>query len=209
MRGYICSMSADRQNYRNIKLRMAVPADAETLLEIYAPYVMETAISFEYEVPTVDEFRKRIETILKKYPYLVAEVDGEVCGYAYASRFHVRAACEWCAESSIYVKKGYAGIGIGRRLYEALEEILTRQHIINLNACIAVTDEADAYLDNNSREFHEHMGYRYVGTFQQCGYKFGKWYNLIWMEKMLGAHPAVPEKILTWQEACKNKENNK
>ena len=64
MRGYICSMSADRQNYRNIKLRMAVPADAETLLEIYAPYVMETAISFEYEVPTVDEFRKRIETIL-------------------------------------------------------------------------------------------------------------------------------------------------
>ena len=102
MRGYICSMTAYRQNSRNIKLRMAVPADAETLLDIYAPYVMETAVSFEYDVPTVDEFRKRIETILKKYPYLVAEVDGEVCGYAYASRFHVRAACEWCAESSIY-----------------------------------------------------------------------------------------------------------
>ncbi len=202
MNGDICSMSPERYSPRNISLRMAVPGDAETILEIYAPYVKETAITFEYDVPTVEEFRKRIEKTLLKYPYLVVEADGDICGYAYASAFHVRAAFEWCAEASIYVRRGYEGMGFGRKMYEALEDILKRQHIINLNASIAVTDCADAYLNDNSKDFHTHMGYRYVGTFRQCGYKFGKWYDLIWMEKMLDKHPDVPQKVLTWREVC-------
>lgn len=201
MRGYICSLSPQLHRNRDISLRMAQLKDAEELLEIYAPYVQNTAITFEYDVPSVEEFRGRVEKILQKYPYLVAEMDGQICGYAYASNFRTRPAYERCVEMSIYIRQDVKGLGIGRKLYEALEDLLRKQHIINLNACIAVTDSEDAYLDDQSRHFHEKMGYRYVGTFHQCGYKYGKWYDMIWMEKMLGEHPDNPQKVLTWQEA--------
>ena len=110
-------------------IRIAKPEDAEELLKIYAPYVKHTAITFEYEVPTVEEFRDRIEHILKRHPYLAAERDGELIGYAYAGVFNERAACDRSVETAIYVRQDGRKDGIGRMLYEALEKILSEQNI--------------------------------------------------------------------------------
>lgn len=175
-------------------IRLVKPEDAGRLVEIYAPYVKQTAVTFEYEVPSVAEFRKRIESILKKYPYLVAEQDGEITGYAYAGVFIERPAADWAAEAAIYVDRGRRRSGVGRALYEALEKALIRQNILNINACIACPEAEDEYLTYDSIRFHERMGYRMAGRFHQCGYKFGH-YDLVWMEKHLGEHPAKPEAV--------------
>ena len=179
----------------NVVIRVAAVEDAEKLLQIYAPYVINTAITFEYEVPTIQEFRKRICHILKRYPYLVAEKNGELLGFAYASAFHERAAYDWAVETSIYICMNRRKMGIGRKLYDCLEKLLKEQGILNLNACIAYPRSEDEYLTKNSVEFHSHLGYRLVGEFYQCGYKFNRWYNMVWMEKQIGEHvsnqPAV------------------
>ncbi len=178
-----------------IKTRIARPEDAEELLKIYAPYVIKTAITFEHAVPSVSEFRNRIEHTLKKYPYIVALQNGAVAGYAYAGKFRERAAYDRAVETSIYVKSDMKGAGIGGRLYRALEKILSAQGILNLNACIAYPETEDEYLTKNSVRFHEHLGYSYVGEFHKCGYKFGRWYNMIWMEKLIGEHTAAPQEV--------------
>lgn len=172
----------------NIMIRMASPEDAEVILNIYAYYIEKTAITFEYDVPTMEEFRGRIEKTLKKYPYLILEDDGKIMGYAYAGPLKERAAYDWSVETSIYTIQGMAGRGYGRRLYEALEEVLKARGILNLYACIAYPIVEDEYLTKNSEQFHAHMGYKTIGEFHQCGYKFGRWYNMIWMEKMIGEH---------------------
>ena len=180
----------------DVKLRVARLCDAEGILAIYAPYVKETAITFEYEVPGLSEFRARMETTLKKYPYLVAEQDGELLGYAYTGPFVGRAAYDWAAEVTIYLKADKRKMGLGRRLYHAIEAISKAQNILNLNACIASPETEDAYLTRNSIQFHTHMGYTIVGEFHQCGYKFGRWYNMAWMEKHIGPHPAIPAPVV-------------
>ena len=179
----------------NVLIRKVNIEDAEEILEIYAPYVTETAITFEYEVPSKAEFRDRIEKITKKYPYLVAVINEKIVGYAYASTFKDRAAYDWCVETSIYLKKDFHGNGIGKRLYEALEAALKKQNILNVNACITYVEAADEYVSNASMHFHKKMGYQLVGRFHQCGYKFGKWYDMIWMEKMLGEHFENPKQV--------------
>ena len=176
--------------YKNT-IRIARAEDAEELLRIYAPYVKETAITFEYEVPTVEEFKERIIKTLQKYPYLVAEVDGEAVGYAYAGAFKERAAYDWAVESTVYIKNNKRKMGIGSELYNALEKILHMQNIINVNACIAYTDNDDEYLTKGSVMFHENMGYKTVGRFHKCGYKFNKWYDMVWMEKHLDVPPDI------------------
>lgn len=177
-------------------IRIATPEDAAEILKIYAPYVEDTAISFEYEVPSVDEFRDRIERTLERYPYIVAEQDDRIIGYAYVSIFHERKAYDWAVETSIYVDKNCKRSGCGMQLYQALEKILKKQHISNLYACIAYTEQEDEHLTNDSMHFHEHLGYELVGTFKQCGYKFNKWYDMIWMEKIIGEHPEMPEAFI-------------
>ena len=172
----------------SITIRMANPADAQALLNIYAPYVINTAITFEYDVPSVEEFASRIAHTLEKYPYLIAEEGGNILGYAYASPFHDRPAYGWAVETSIYVDQNIKHRGIGRKLHDALESTLREQGILNMNACIAYPPEEDEHLDKNSVEFHAHMGYRLVGEFYKCGYKFNRWYNMVWMEKLIGEH---------------------
>lgn len=172
----------------SITIRMANPADAQALLNIYAPYVINTAITFEYDVPSVEEFASRIAHTLEKYPYLIAEEGGNILGYAYASPFHDRPAYDWAVETSIYVDQNIKHRGIGRKLHDALESTLREQGILNMNACIAYPPEEDEHLDKNSVEFHAHMGYRFVGEFYKCGYKFNRWYNMVWMEKLIGEH---------------------
>ena len=183
-----------------IRIRPAKPEDAEKLLAIYAPYVEQTAITFEYEVPTVEEFRERIHNTLKKYPYLVAEQGGEPVGYAYVGPFHDRPAYDWAVETSIYVSELQKGEGIGKALYKALEGQLSRQHILNLNACIAYPETEDEHLNKDSVRFHTHLGYRMVGEFYQCGYKFDRWYNMVWMEKHIGTHSSNPAKMIWFSE---------
>lgn len=186
--------------YRDVKIRTADILDAQELLEIYAPYVKKTAITFEYEVPALTEFERRIKYTLARYPYLVAEKDGEILGYAYTGVFKDRAAYDWAAEVSIYVKEDKRGLGIGSMLYTALEEISRAQHILNLNACIAYSDTEDAYLTKDSVKFHSRMGYHLVGKFHRCGYKFGRWFDMVWMEKELGEHPAEPAPVIAFTE---------
>ncbi len=175
-------------------------ADAAALAEIYRPYVEETAITFEYEAPSAEAFGKRIAQITARYPYLVAEdAAGRPCGYAYASTFKERAAYDWSVETSIYVACGMHGCGIGRALYEQLEACLRRQNVRNLYACLAAPRPGSDRLDESSRRFHERLGYRLVGTFSQCAYKFGQWYDMIWLEKFLAPHTATVEPFRPWR----------
>lgn len=179
-----------------MRIERATVEDARELLEIYAPYVENTAISFEYKVPDEEEFRGRIRDISSKYPYIKAvDEDGRILGYAYAGSFKSRAAYDWSVETTIYVKEDKRGGGVGRTLYEALEASLIRMGILNLNACIAYTDKEDEHLTNASMHFHKKLGYSLVGTFHQSGYKFDQWYDMIWMEKMVGHHGKGQETV--------------
>ena len=174
---------------QKIIVRMADTRDAQEMLDIYEPYVKETAITFEYEPPALEEFSGRIKRTLERYPWLAA-VDGErIAGYSYVSPFKDRAAYDWAVETTIYIRPIYKGQGIGRLLYGKLEAILKEQHILNLNACIA-------YPHPESIAFHEKMGYKTNAHFHKCGYKFDTWYDMIWMEKMLGEHPTQLVPIL-------------
>lgn len=204
-----------------MRIRSATPADAEALLALYAPYITDTAITFEYEVPTVNDFRGRIEHTVEEYPYLVAVESAEshvssagseehgssvgseehgssagrsetVLGYAYASAFKERAAYDWATETSIYVAQDARGKGVGGALHAALKDALVDKGIQNMCACITVVPEGlerDPYITNNSMKFHEHLGYQLVGRFHKVGYKFGRWYDMVWMELMIGSHP--------------------
>ncbi len=170
------------------KIRNVELTDAERLLEIYDYYVKNTAITFEYETPSLDEFKTRIENITKRYPYLVIERNGRIEGYAYAGVFKNRAAYDWSCETTIYIDRDARKSGMGRVLYEALEERLRAMGILNMYACIGYPEKEDEYLTKNSAEFHEHLGYTKVGEFHKCGRKFNRWYNMIWMEKFIGEH---------------------
>ena len=184
-----------------IKIRTATPDDAEALLNIYEYYVKNTAITFEYEVPSLQEFRVRIENTLKKYPYLVAQKDDTILGYCYASAFHPRAAYGWDAEASIYLRNDFHHQGLGKLLYQRLEEILKQMNIINLYACIAYTQhDDDPYLTNNSPHFHEHMGFIKAGHFHNSGYKFNRWYDMTFMEKKLGQPESKMKAVIPFPE---------
>lgn len=174
----------EEKKMSEIKIRSAVPDDAEKLLSIYAPYVTETAITFEYDVPSIEEFRARIEKTLAVYPYIVAVCDGTIVGYAYASRFSERKAYDFSVELSVYIDKNYHGQGLGRRLYSEMENRLFLMHVTNLYAKIAATPRKnDLYLTDGSILFHAAMGFETVGKFTSCAYKFGEWYDMVYMEK--------------------------
>lgn len=186
------------QNTRNkdesmITIRDAKIEDAGRLLEIYSYYVLRTAITFEVSVPSLEEFRSRIKEISEKYPYLVIEKDGKIEGYAYAHLFVGREAYRYSCETTIYLDRDCHKCGMGRMLYEALEDRLRDLGVISLYACIADPEEEDEYLTSNSTDFHRHMGYKTVGTFRKCGRKFDRWYTMIWMEKLIGEHTEPPK----------------
>lgn len=189
--------SSESQKENAIAIRVAVPEDAKNLLAIYSPYVEKTAITFEYTVPSEAEFADRIRKTLEKYPFLVAVQGDELVGYAYAGAFKERAAYDWAVETSIYIQMDMKRLGIGSRLYECLENALKCQGILNVNACIAYPKEEDAYLTRDSVNFHEKCGYRVVGHFHDCGYKFGRWYDMVWMEKKIGKHE-TPQSPVRW-----------
>ena len=182
-----------------ITIREATTEDAKRLLEIYGYYVQNTAITFEYETPALEEFRSRMAHTMEKYPYLVIEKDGEIKGYAYAGTFKDKDAYDWSCELTIYLDHDAQKCGLGRMLYEALEEKLKAMGIRNLYACIGYPETEDEYLTTNSADFHAHLGFKIIGEFHQCGSKFGRWYNMIWMEKIIGEHTDRPAPI--WGQA--------
>lgn len=184
-----------------LKIRTATPDDAAELLSIYAPYVRETAITFEVEVPTLEEFRGRIAGTLDRYPYFVAEASSQILGYAYTGAFKGRAAYDWSAETSIYVRTDVRRLGIGAELYRALEEASQKQGITNLYACIATPhSQTDPHLDWDSVRFHDREGYKLVGTFHACANKFNRWYDMVWMEKFIGPHDEVIGEVKPFPE---------
>lgn len=192
----------------NLKIRTATLEDAKALLDIYAPYVEKTAITFEYDVPPLYEFKERIEQTLKTYPYLVAVLGEEIVGYAYAGVYKGRAAYDWSCEVSVYVKEDCKRMGIGVALYSALEAALRLQGILNLYACISYPTTEDEYLTMDSIHFHEKMGYVINGHFHSCGYKFQRWYDMVWMEKWIGEHKTIQEEIKPYHEIEMNDQKN-
>ena len=166
-------------------IRSATVQDLPRILEIYGPYVQNTAISFEYTVPTLPQFTQRFLGITAQYPWLVWEENGNILGYAYGSAPFERAAFQWCAEASIYLCPEAFGRGIGRALYAALEEILRQQGYKKVYAIITTANEA-------SVAFHAAVGYRHTATMPNCGYKLGQWHGIVWMEKELNAWEAPP-----------------
>lgn len=184
----------------DIEIRDAVLNDAPRLVEIYGYYVRETAITFECQTPAVEEFHGRMASTMKSYPYLVILENGRIEGYAYAGHLNVREAYDWSCEMTIYLDHEVRHHGLGRKLYTALEDALRQMGILNLYACIGYPVREDEHLTRNSAEFHKHLGYELNGTFHQCGYKFGTWYDMIWMEKIIGQHQAEQPGVIWYPE---------
>ncbi len=170
-----------------MEIRIAVPEkDAGQIQEIYQYYVEHTAVTFEYKAPSQEELKQRMHKTLQRYPYLVAEVEGKVAGYAYAGVFYDRSAYDWSAEMSVYVQKAIHSRGVGTALYDRMEELLRRQNIVNLFACITHPNE-------ESERFHARKGYQRKALFEKCGYKQGKWWDIVWMQKVITPNNKEPE----------------
>lgn len=163
------------------------------MLAIYDYYVRSTAVSFEYETPTAEEFTRRLNAHSAVYPWLVWEENGRVLGYAYAGRVFERAAYAWNAEISCYLAAEIRRRGVGRQLYAAVEDILRRQGVRKVYAVVTADNEP-------SVAFHKALGYRETAVFADVGFKHGNWYDVVWLEKQLQP-PGVPERFpIPWEE---------
>lgn len=161
-----------------VQIRNVTLNDVQELLDIYSYYVLNTTITFEYETPSMNEFTQRIQKITQKYPYLVATLDDEIIGYAYATSYKERAAYDWSVETTVYVKNDKHGLGIGKELYLHLEQALKEKNIVNMLACIT-------YPNPKSIDFHTKFGFEKVGHFPKVGYKFNEWRDIVWMQKVI------------------------
>ena len=159
-------------------IRIATEADVPEILAIYAPYILTTTHTCEYTVPTEGEFLARFRAVTEQFPWLVWEEAGKILGYAYGSAPFERAAFRWMAEDSVYLRPEARGRGIGGRLLRALEEILKIQGYRKIYAIITTENE-------KSLDFHRKLGYRHVADFPACGFKFGRWLGITWLDKEL------------------------
>jgi L-amino acid N-acyltransferase YncA len=177
-------------------IRLTTPEDAAGILAIYIPYVENTSITFETEVPAVETFAKRIEDYLINWPWLVYEVDGKIAGYAYASRYRERVAYQWSVEASVYVHDEYMKAGIAQALYNTLFEILKKQGYRNVYAVINLPNE-------RSVAFHEKMGFNWFATYEQVGYKSGQWKNVGWWRLIINEFTDEPDAPIQFKELDK------
>ena len=161
-----------------MKIRRGRPEDAEELLDIYRPVVLDTVISFEDTPPEADEFRARMNKCLDSHAWLVAEVDGRLGGYAYATGFRARPAYRYSVETTIYLDKNHRNMGIGRRLYEALFDELSQGGFCQAFAGIALPNDASIAL-------HRSVGFEHVGTLNSVGFKFDKWHDVSWWQRAI------------------------
>lgn len=172
-------------------IRTAKPRDAASILEIYTPYILNTAISFETEIPSLENFEHRIITYQESWPWLVYEVDGVVAGYAYATKHRERAAYQWCVESSVYVSGHFQKKGIAKALYATLFSLLKLQGCRNVYAGITLPNE-------KSVSFHKKLGFSKIADYKNIGYKLGKWNTVSWWELKVNDYtndPKAPTKF--------------
>lgn len=162
-------------------IRLIKSEDAETVLAIYAPYILNSNISFEYEVPSLDEFKHRIETVTKDYPWLVCEHEGGIIGYAYGGQHRARTAYKWSVESAIYMAEDHCGKGAGKLLYQELFKLLKEQGFVNVFAGMTLPNEKSVRL-------HTACGFAMIGVFKNIGYKNNQWHDVQWMQLDLAGH---------------------
>jgi len=173
-------------------IRVATKDDAAGMLDIYAPFILNSGITQETEVPSVEDFQKRIIANLEERPWLVCEIDGQVTGYAYAGKHRDRKGYQWCTEPSVYISEKYFGAGIADALYTALFDILKLQGYVNAYAVITLPND-------RSIAFHKKFGFEYLTTYKKIGYKLGQWHDVGWMEYEINPHqdkPSDPIKFL-------------
>lgn len=174
-----------------LKIRLATPADARGILEIYAPYIRNTSLTFEFEVPSEKDFTFRINKYSEEWPWLVCESNGMISGYAYASRYRERPGYQWSCECSVYIHESFMNRGIAQSLYAALFNILKRQGYRNVYAVINLPNDKSVAL-------HEKCGFTWMATYKNVGYKLGKWKDVGWWVLQLNEYddePAAPVSI--------------
>lgn len=166
-------------------IRLATPSDAASILEIYAPYILNTSVTFETEVPSEDVFKERIKAYMKTWPWLVCEIDEVFAGYAYASRYRERESYQWSVESSVYVNDAFHGKGVAGALYKVLFEILKYQGFRNVYAVINLPNEKSVH-------FHEKFGFKWFANYENVGYKLGKWKTVGWWQLSINEYSDKP-----------------
>lgn len=182
----------------NATIRLADRRDVPGILEIYSPFILHTAVTFEEIVPDEESFWKRIQEIMTELPFLVCEIDGRIAGYAYASGYRSRASYRWTKEVSVYIHPDFHRKRVAHALYTSLHELLKYQGIANLLAIITMPNES-------SVAFHEHFGYRKCAEFSKVGYKLEQWQNVGWFELFIQDENAAPkERILQIDEIFEN-----
>lgn len=179
------------------KIRLANENDATSILEIYAPYILNTSLTFETEVPILHDFRERINAYLINWPWLVCEINETIAGYAYGTRYRERTAYQWCVEVSVYIHDDFQRSGVAKALYTSLAEILKRQGFRNAYAVINLPNE-------KSVAFHESCGFKYFATYEKVGYKLGKWKNVGWWQLQLNEYTDEPSAPVKFQELNKD-----
>jgi L-amino acid N-acyltransferase YncA len=174
-----------------MNIRLANEKDADGILAIYTPYITNTSFTFETEVPAVKAFADRINSYLNNWPWLVCEMDGKIAGYAYGSRYRERTGYQWCVECSVYIHDDFQRRGIAKILYNALFEILKQQGYRNVYAVINLPND-------KSVQLHESCGFKWFVTYENAGYKLGKWKNVGWWQLVVNDYsnePAPPRKF--------------
>jgi L-amino acid N-acyltransferase YncA len=174
----------------SISIRPVKISDADFCLGLYSKYVVGSAVSFELEVPSQEEFSNRIDTISKRFPYLIAEENEHRVGYAYASAYRDRLAYQWNVEVSIYVEEQNKKSGVATALYTQLFSELESIHICKAFAVIALPNDA-------SVGFHNKMGFEKFATYKNVGFKLNQWHDVLWMEKTIQS-PETPTTPLCW-----------
>ncbi len=166
-------------------IRVATNDDAAGMLEIYAPFILNSGITQEVEIPAVEDFQQRIISNLEERPWLVCEINNEIAGYAYAGKHRDRKGYQWCTEASVYISEKYYGFGIANALYTALFDILKTQGYVNAYAVITLPND-------RSIAFHKKFGFSYLTTYEKIGYKLGQWHDVGWMQYEINSHKKDP-----------------
>ena len=175
------------------KIRPALSTDTSSILDIYAPYILNTTVSFETSVPTIKDFSERIIANEESWPWLVYESEGVIAGYAYASKHRERAAYQWCVETSVYLDDRFQQKGIATKLYQTLFAILKYQGCRNVYAGITLPNEKSVH-------FHEKMGFKKIADYKNIGYKFNGWHTVRWYELQLNDYTDSPTPFKKWKE---------
>jgi len=174
---------------KNLTLRLATMGDAGAILDIYSHFINNTAITFEQEVPSAEDFHDRIAKIMAKYPFLVCEDGGRIVGYAYANRHQTRASYRYSAELSVYLRPQYIGLGIGRALCRAIIELLKLQNIQTVYSAVSLPNDPSCAM-------HDALGFSRAGLWRNTGRKHGRWIDILWYELVIGDYPDDPAPVI-------------